>query len=96
MASVSDKITKTMQGSNPNVARVVSPRAAGSDTLQVDSLSGWNEDTATHFMSYRVDSAGKVVAGSQRDWKGIAKRRAALCRGAPAPLRGQDRPDSAA
>ncbi|QHU90411.1 hypothetical protein GWK74_02830 [Candidatus Saccharibacteria bacterium oral taxon 488] len=74
MASVSDKITKTMQGSNPNVARVVSPRAAGSDTLQVDSLSGWNEDTATHFMSYRVDSAGKVVAGSQRDWKGIANK----------------------
>ena len=74
MASVSDKITKTMQGSNPNVARVVSPRAAGSDTLQVDSLSGWNEETAMHFMSYRVDSAGKVVAGSQRDWMGVANK----------------------
>ena len=74
MASVSDKITKVKDGSNPNVARVVSPRPANSDTLSVDSLTGWTEDTAVHFMTYRVDSTGKVVPGSQRDWKGMANK----------------------
>ena len=74
MASVSDKITKVKDGSNPNVARVVTPRPANSDTLSVDSLTGWTEDTAVHFMTYRVDSTGKVVPGSQRDWKGIANK----------------------
>ena len=74
MASISDKITKVKDGSNPNVARVVTPRPANSDTLSVDSLTGWTEDTAVHFMTYRVDSTGKVVPGSQRDWKGMANK----------------------
>ena len=74
MASVSDKITKVKDGSNPNVARVVTPRPANSDTLSVDSLTGWTEDTAVHFMTYRVDSTGKVVPGSQKDWKGMANK----------------------
>ena len=74
MASVSDKITKVKDGSNPNVARVVTPRPANSDTLSVDSLTGWTEDTAMHFMTYRVDATGKVVPGSQRDWKGMANK----------------------
>lgn len=74
MASVSDKITKVKDGSNPNVARVVTPRPANSDTLSVDSLTGWTEDTAVHFMTYRVDSTSKVVPGSQRDWKGMANK----------------------
>ena len=74
MASVSDKITKVKDGSNPNVARVVTPRPANSDTLSVDSLTGWTEDTAVHFMTYRVDSTGKVVPGSQRDWKGMTNK----------------------
>lgn len=74
MASISDKITKVKDGSNPNVARVVTPRPANSDTLSVDSLAGWSEDTAMHFMTYRVDSTGKVVPGSQRDWKGMANK----------------------
>jgi len=76
MASVSDKITKVKDGSNPNVARVVTPRPANSDTLSVDSLTGWTEDTAMHFMTYRVDATGKVVPGSQRDWKGMANKAA--------------------
>lgn len=74
MASISDKITKVKDGSNPNVARVVTPRPANSDTLSVDSLTGWTEDTAVHFLTYRVDSTGKVVSGSQRDWKGMANK----------------------
>ena len=74
MASISDKITKVKGGSNPNVARVVTPRPANSNTLSVDSLTGWTEDTAVHFMTYRVDSTGKVVPGSQRDWKGMANK----------------------
>ena len=74
MASVSDKITKVKDGSNPNVARVVTPRPANSDTLSVDSLTGWTEDTAVHFMTYRVDSTGKVVPGSQKDWKGMVNK----------------------
>jgi len=29
-----------------------------------------------HFMTYRVDATGKVVPGSQRDWKGMANKAA--------------------
>jgi|GEM_PF-1293324 len=75
MASIKDRITRTTDGSSyPNVARVVSPRAPGSDTLLVDGLSGWSEDTAMHFISYRLDSAEKVVEGSVRDCIGVANK----------------------
>ena len=74
MASIEDKITRVMDGSYPNVARVVSPRAAGSDTLITDGLSGWSTETAMNFITYRADSAGNVIEGTVRDWTGVANK----------------------
>ena len=75
MASIEDKITRTMDGiTYPNVARVVSPRAAGSDTLMTDGLSGWSTETAMNFITYRTDSAGNVIEGTVRDWIGVANK----------------------
>lgn len=91
MASIKDKITRTTDGSSyPNVARVVSPRAPGSDTLLVDGLSGWSEDTAMHFISYRLDSAEKVVEGSVRDCIGVANKRTGNIVGFKVLLGGND------
>lgn len=75
MASIEDKITRTMEGTTyPNVARVVSPRAAGSDTLMTDGLSGWSTETAMNFITYRTDSAGNVIESTVRDWTGVANK----------------------
>jgi hypothetical protein len=75
MASIEDRITRTMDGTTyPNVARVVSPRAAGSDTLMTDGLSGWSTETAINFITYRTDSAGNVIEGTVRDWIGVANK----------------------
>jgi len=75
MASIEDRITRTMDGTTyPNVARVVSPRAAGSDTLMTDGLSGWSTETAINFITYRTDSAGNLIEGTVRDWIGVANK----------------------
>lgn len=75
MASIEDKITRVMDGvTYPNVARVVSPRATGSDTLLTDGLSGWSIETAMNFITYRTDSAGNVIEGTVRDWIGVVNK----------------------
>lgn len=74
MASIEDKITRVMDGSYPNVAHVISPRAAGSDTLMTDGLSGWSTETAMNFITYRADSAGNVIEGTVRDWIGVSNK----------------------
>lgn len=75
MASIEDKITRTMEGTTyPNVARVVSPRAAGSDTLMADGLNGWSTETAMNFITYRTNSAGDTIEGTVRDWLGVVNK----------------------
>lgn len=76
MASISDKITKTMDGQTPNTTTVSTQRVAGATELQARNLDGWPEDTAVHFTTYRVDSQGEVVDGSETDWKGVVNRSA--------------------
>lgn len=70
-AATTDKFSKTFNSVNPNVARVNASRAAGVTTLACDNLAGWPTDTVVHFSTYRVSTAGAVVAGTQIDWKGI-------------------------
>lgn len=76
MASISDKITKTMDGQTPNTTTVSTQRVAGATELQARNLDGWPEDTAVHFTTYRVDSQGEVVDGSEADWMGVVNRNA--------------------
>lgn len=75
MAAITDKITKTMDGQNPNTTFVSNERNQGSTELQARNLDGWPEATAVHFTTYRVDAQGDVVEGTQTDWKGIVNRR---------------------
>ena len=71
-ATINDKISLVSDGSTrPSSATVQSTRAIGASTLSCDDLTGWATDTAVHFVSYKVDSEGRVVAGSQIDMKGI-------------------------
>lgn len=71
-ASLNDKFKKTFNSANPNVTFVSTQRSAAATTLICDSLTGWPTDTAVDFITYQLDTDGvTVVAGSQRDWKGI-------------------------
>lgn len=71
-AAVTDKFKKISDGSDfPNVARVASPRATSGTTLSCDDLSGWAEDTGVSFITYQLDTANTVVAGSITAWEGV-------------------------
>lgn len=76
MAAISDKITKTMDARNPTTTTVASQRSAGATELRAVSLDGWQQDTAMHFSTYRLDSQGELVEGSQTDWKGVVNLQA--------------------
>lgn len=71
-ANINDKITTTLDTNNPNVAHVVADRSPGSQTLQLDNIAGWTEETAVHFSTYREDAEEEVIEGTQTDWKAIA------------------------
>lgn len=70
-ASITDKITNTGNGTRPVSTTVQTLRSSGITTLACNDLTGWPTNTAVHFVTYKVDGQGKVVAGSQTDWKGI-------------------------
>lgn len=71
-AGINDKFKRTFNSDNPNVTFVTTSRSGGATTLICDNLTGWPTDTAVDFITYQLDTDGEtVVAGSQRDWKGI-------------------------
>lgn len=74
MAAISDKITKTMSNQNPATTTVAAQRAVGATELRGVNLDGWQDETATHFITYKVDAQGDLVDGSQIDWKGVVNR----------------------
>lgn len=76
MAAISDKITKTMDIGNPTTTTVASQRSAGATELRAVSLDGWQQQTAMHFSTYRLNSQGEYIDGSQTDWKGVVNLQA--------------------
>lgn len=72
-AGTGDKFSDTYNAANPNVARVTSTRAAAATSLSCDNLAGWPTSTSTkvHFSTYKINTSGAVVAGTQIDWTGI-------------------------
>jgi len=70
-AAITDLITDTFNSANPNVAKVTAGRTAGALSLSCDNLAGWPTVAAVHFSTYKIDTTGAVVAGSQIDWKGL-------------------------
>lgn len=72
-ANITDKITSTTTavGTRPTSTIVSTVREEAGTTLSCEDLTGWPTATAVHFVTYKVDGNGDVVAGSQSDWKGI-------------------------
>ena len=70
-ANINDKFSKVSTGVRPKTTAVAGVRAPSGTTLTCDDLTGWTTDTAVHFVTYKADAQGKVVAGSQTDFKGI-------------------------
>lgn len=70
-ANIADKLTNVSNGTRPVSTTVQTLRSAGVTTLACADLTGWATDTAVHFVTYKVNGQGAIVAGSQTDWKGI-------------------------
>lgn len=71
MANITDKITNVSSGTRPVSTTVSTLRTTGATSLSTNDLTGWATDTAVHFITYKIDGQGKVIVGSQTDWKGI-------------------------
>src|SRR5690348_3916004 len=71
-ASNNDKLSKTANGGIPVVATVQASRTSGVASLTVDTQTYWPTDTGIKFSTYKVDTSGNKVAGSQIDWKGVS------------------------
>lgn len=70
-ASTTDLISKVTSASYAAPARVQTARSSGVTTLLCDALTGWDTTTLQFFVTYRLDGAGKVIAGSEVAWTGI-------------------------
>jgi hypothetical protein len=72
-ASTSDKLTNTASTTTarPQPTQVTSTRSAGVFTLSCNALTGWPTDTKVHFCTYKLNTAGAKIVGSQIDMDGI-------------------------
>jgi microcystin-dependent protein len=71
-ASANDKLSETANGGIPAVAHVTATRATGVTSLSVDTQQYWPTSTGIKFSTYKVDTNGKQIAGSQTDWRGTS------------------------
>src|SRR5690348_3711778 len=71
-ASAADKASEAANGGIPAAAHVTATRATGATTLLVDTQQDWPVGTGIKFSTYKVDSNGAKIAGSQTDWRGIS------------------------
>lgn len=69
--AITDFFTGTTNGTRPEPTTVNSTRSIGVTTLSCDALTGWEQSTAVHFVTYKTDADGNKKPGSQCDWKGI-------------------------
>lgn len=70
-AQPTDLITQATTSSRPTATQVTTIRVGGGTTLQCNVLTGWPTATAVHFITYKIDTSGNKIAGSQIDMKGI-------------------------
>ncbi|GAC1500761.1 MAG: hypothetical protein NVS1B10_04580 [Candidatus Saccharimonadales bacterium] len=70
-AAITDLLTQATVSTRPTPTTVSSTRASSGNTLSCLVLTGWPTATAVHFITYKIDTAGKKIAGSQIDWKGL-------------------------
>ena len=70
-AAITDLLTQATNNSRPSPTTVSATRAGGGTTLQLLSLAGWPTATAVHFITYKVNTSGQKLAGTQIDWKGV-------------------------
>ena len=70
-ANITDLLTQATVSTRPTPTTVSSIRAAAGSTLQCLALTGWPTGTAVHFVTYKINTSGAKVAGSQIDMKGV-------------------------
>lgn len=70
-ATINDKFSKISSGARPTTTVVESVRSVSGTTLSCADLTGWDTDAVVHFVTYKKDGQGNVIAGSQIDAKGI-------------------------
>lgn len=72
MASVTnDKLTKSMESSNPIVTTVSSSRSIGATALICDALDDWPTETAIYFVTYKKKTDGTKDFTTQASWKAV-------------------------
>lgn len=70
-AAITDLVTQATVNSRPTPTTVSSTRSAAGAILSCLALTGWPTGTAVHFITYKINTSGAKIAGSQADWKGI-------------------------
>lgn len=70
-AANTDLLTQATTNSRPSPTQVTTNRVGGGTTLAVNALTGWPTATAVHFITYKIDTSGNKVAGTQIDMKGV-------------------------
>lgn len=72
MASASDKISRTSDGGVPAPATVQTDRAAGNNTLALDTTLHWPTPTGIKLSTWTVDATTqKIMSGTQQDFAGV-------------------------
>ena len=70
-AAITDTISKVSSGVRPVSTTVSTLRTSGATTLACADLTGWTTTEVVYFVTYKIDGQGKVIVGSQSDWKGV-------------------------
>lgn len=69
--AITDLLTQATTNSRPSPTQVTTARVGGGTTLACNALTGWPTATAVHFVTYKIDTSGNKIAGSQIDMKGV-------------------------
>lgn len=70
-ANITDLLTQATTNSRPSPTSVSAIRAPGATSLQVLALTGWPTATAVHGITYKINTSGQKIAGTQIDFKGV-------------------------
>lgn len=69
-AAITDKLDYASNGTAPVPTTLASQKNVAAASLSMSAATGWPTTTATHFILYKVDTAGALVAGTVTLWKG--------------------------
>lgn len=71
-ASITDLISKVTSGTYAAPTTVQTARSSGTTSLLCNALTGWDTTTVQHFLTYRLNGSGALVAGTECAWAATA------------------------